>query len=189
MYVVMIGRPGSGKGTQAKRLAVHLDAQHLATGDLLRDAGQEDSPRGRQIAELQARGDFVPDETVWQLLQERLRSTSGNVIFDGFPRHLAQAKLLDGLLAESGDRVDPAINLEVSGEECTRRLLGRAALEGRADDTPETIGHRMEVYAELTEPLVEYYRQQGVLRTLDGSGEEDVVFERIKQSIDAARAP
>jgi adenylate kinase len=187
MYIVMMGRPGVGKGTQAKRLAEHQRAQHIATGDLLRDARRDGTPLGLRAAELMDRGDLVPDELVMGLVRERLQDAElVGCIFDGIPRTLEQGKMLDELLAEFDSHVGLAIELEADEEEVTGRMLKRAELEGRADDTPETIKHRMAVYAEQTHPLVEYYRERGVLAELDGLGTPDEVFGRIRDCVGAA---
>jgi len=182
MYVVLIGRPGVGKGTQSKRLAALLGAMHIATGELLRDAVRNNSPVGERVAELIDGGNLVPDELVMDLVRERLDDAAAHkcIIFDGIPRTAHQAELLENLLAERGERVDLALELVVAEELATERMLQRAQAEGRPDDTPVTIKHRMQVYGAQTHPLVEHYRQQGVLQCLDGSGSPDQVFEAIK---------
>ncbi|MBP89795.1 MAG: adenylate kinase [Planctomycetaceae bacterium] len=182
MYVVLIGRPGVGKGTQSKRLAELLGSQHIATGELLRDAQRQGTPLGKQVGELIDNGNLVPDELVIDLVRERLEDASANqgCIFDGIPRTVHQAGLLENLLVERGDRVGLAMELVVPEQLATDRMLQRAKAEGRADDTPETIKHRMQVYTEQTHPLVNYYQQAGVLQSLDGSGSPDEVFEVIK---------
>jgi len=185
MFIVMIGRPGVGKGTQSKRLADHLGALHIATGDLLREARGQGTPIGLRVAELIDRGDLVPDELVMDLVRAHLQAIANvrGCIFDGIPRTLPQGKLLDELLAEFDRKVDLAIKLEANEEEVVQRMLRRAALEGRADDTPETIHYRMQVYAEQTYPLIEYYRQQGILATIDGLGTPDEVFDRLRECV------
>ena len=182
MYVVLIGRPGVGKGTQSKRLAELLQSQHIATGELLRGATRDGSRLGKQVADLIDQGDLVSDELVMELVRERLEEGAGErgCIFDGIPRTPHQAKLLEQLLAERGEQLDLAMELVVAEELATSRMLQRAKAEGRADDTPETIKHRMEVYDAQTHPLVAHYQQTGVLRSLDGSGSPDDVFEAIK---------
>lgn len=182
MYVVLIGRPGVGKGTQSKRLAELLGVLHIATGDLLRDAQREDSPLGKRIAEAIDNGNLVSDALVMDLVRQRLNdeAASKGCIFDGIPRTTQQADLLDELLAESGEGVGLALELVVDEELATNRMLQRAHEEGRPDDTPATIKHRMQVYLDQTHPLVDYYQKRGVLHSLDGSGSPDDVFEAIK---------
>jgi len=163
-------------------LAALLGSQHVATGELLRDATRQGSTLGKQVAELIDNGNLVPDKLVMDLVRERLNdgAARGGCIFDGIPRTAQQADLLDQLLAERGERVDLAMELVVPEELATQRMLQRAREEGRADVTPKTIKHRMQVYGEQTLPLVEHYRQKGVLESLDGSGSPDEVFEVIK---------
>lgn len=191
MYVVLIGRPGVGKGTQSKRLASFLDLQHITTGELLRDAAREGTKLGKRLATLIDNGDLVPDDLVMDLVRQRLQQADcSGCIFDGIPRTLDQADLLADLLAESGNQVDLAMELTVDEDEAIRRMLHRADQEGRSDDNPDTINHRMGVYRQLTEPLLKYYAADGVLRTLDGSGNPDDVFELIKAcATEAQRSP
>lgn len=189
MYVLMIGRPGVGKGTQSKRLAEFLGSPHITTGEVLRDAVRAGSELGNRVSQLIDRGNLVPDELVMELVREKLRESDPALgcIFDGIPRTVQQAELLASLLADQGAQIDLAMELVVAEDLATQRMLHRAELEGRADDNPETIRHRMEVYAEQTEPLVEYYRQKGVLQSLDGSGSPEEVFELIKACALAAQ--
>ena len=181
MYVVLIGRPGVGKGTQSKRLASFLGLQHITTGELLRDATRQGTDLGKRVSTLIDAGDLVPDDLVMDLVRERLLEAGGSgCIFDGIPRTLHQADLLADLLAEAGDQIDLAMELMVHEEEAVKRMLHRAEEENRPDDNLETIKHRMAVYAEQTEPLLSYYRGKGVLQSLDGAATPDEVFDLIK---------
>ncbi|MEO8493443.1 MAG: adenylate kinase [Planctomycetota bacterium] len=177
MNVVMLGRPGAGKGTQSKSIASQRGLRHLSTGELLRTAKQQDTPLGRRIAQRIDAGDFVTDELAMSLVEQAMQSPSQlGYVFDGIPRTLGQDSLLSDSLAKLGNKIDLAILLDVGEETVRNRLLNRAAIEGRHDDTVETIGHRLAVYETETSPLVDCYRQQGVLRSIDGSGTpEDVL--------------
>jgi adenylate kinase len=181
MYVILLGPPGCGKGTQSKRLLDLLQVPHLSTGDMLRQAKQQKSPLGLKIAECIDQGRLVSDELIMDLVAERIQrpDCQRGCLFDGIPRTIAQAESLDRLLAQRGASLAHVFELVVDGEELMRRMLERAKIEGRADDNEETIRRRMEVYASETRPLVDYYRQKGKLRSIEGSGSPDAVFQRI----------
>lgn len=210
--VVLLGPPGAGKGTQAKRLAQAMNLLHIATGDLLREEVAKGSALGQAAANLMSRGELVPDDLVAKMLVARLHSQQGlaGCVFDGYPRTKAQAELLDGLLAELGRRVDAVVSLEVPDDEVVRRLGGRrscpncgatyhlsnqppaqaglcdvcgSALIVRDDDREEVIRQRLAVYREHTEPLLELYGRRGVLHRVSGEGSVDEVFARITQAV------
>jgi len=183
-----LGPQGSGKGTQAKRLAEAYDMPHIATGDILRAAVSEGTELGRRVAPILERGDLVPDDLMVDLIRERL-ATENAFVLDGFPRTFAQAEALDAMLDEIGKPLDTVLLLHVSDAEATRRLAGRAALEGRADDTPEAIANRLRLYHELTEPLVERYRQACTLAEVGGERSMDEVFAEIEGALARAGAP
>jgi|SoiMethySBSTD1v2_1073268.scaffolds.fasta_scaffold222920_2 adenylate kinase len=190
MLIVFIGPPGSGKGTQSKRLLEHLQIPHLSTGDLLREAKAANSSLGRLAAQYMDQGRLVPDPLVLALVGEKLREPKfkRGVMFDGFPRTLQQARALDESLAQRGTPLDMVLELRADENELTTRMLRRASQEGRTDDNPQTIAHRMEVYRQQTAPLLDYYRFKGMLTPIDAMGSPDEVFERIKAAV-ARRQP
>ncbi|MFN7182758.1 MAG: adenylate kinase [Thermomonas haemolytica] len=187
MRLVLLGAPGSGKGTQAARLKDFLQVPHISTGDLLRAEVAAGTPLGRQAGEVMARGDLVSDDILLGMLRDRLsrEDARNGFILDGYPRNLAQAAALDALLRELGQSFDFAVQLAVDNEQIIARLAERAKIEGRADDTPESVRHRLKVYDEKTAPVIEFYRQHGQLTVVDGVGSLDEVFTRIVEAIQA----
>ena len=185
MRLVLLGAPGSGKGTQAARLKEHMQVPHISTGDLLRAEVAAGSPLGLQAREVMARGDLVSDEILLGMLKDRFSrdDTRAGFILDGYPRNLAQAAALDRLLQDLGQKFDAAIQLAVDNEQIIERLAGRAKAEGRADDTPDSVRHRLNVYDEQTAPVIEFYRAQGQLTVVDGVGSLDEVFNRIVEAL------
>ncbi|PJJ96420.1 adenylate kinase [Lysobacteraceae bacterium NML91-0213] len=185
MRLVLLGAPGSGKGTQAARLKEYLQVPHISTGDLLRAEVAAQSPLGLQAKEVMARGDLVSDDILLGMLRDRFSrdDTRAGFILDGYPRNLAQAAALGELLADLGQPFDAAVQLEVDNELLVDRLAGRAQAEGRADDNPESVRKRLQVYDQQTAPVIEYYRQQGQLTVVDGVGSLDEVFNRILGAI------
>jgi adenylate kinase len=187
MRVVFLGPPGSGKGTQAKLLAERLGVPAISTGEILRTAVKEKTPLGQKAQAIMERGDLVSDELIVELIRERIAQADARrgFILDGFPRTIAQAEALERLLAEKGDALSAAVNFRVPDEELTRRMLGRAAEEGRADDRPETIRERLRVYRDKTEPLIDFYRKRDLVADVDGVGTVDQIGSRL----DAALMP
>src|SRR5687768_16059501 len=181
MRLVLLGAPGSGKGTQAARLREHLQVPHISTGELLRAAVAAGTALGRQAKAVMESGALVSDEIVLGMLEERLTAgdTGNGFILDGYPRNLAQANALDALLARLGQPVDIAVQLDVDSEKLVARLAGRAQAEGRADDSPDAVRHRLKVYNDATAPVVDFYRNSGRLACVDGVGGVDEVFQRI----------
>lgn len=181
MRLVLLGAPGSGKGTQATRLREHLQVPHISTGDLLRAAVKAETPLGLQAKAVMEAGNLVSDEIVLGMLEERLTAgdTGNGFILDGYPRNLAQANALDALLARLGQPVEKAVQLDVGTELLVERLAGRAQAEGRADDNPESVRNRLNVYTEQTAPVIDFYRRQGKIACVHGVGSMDEVFTRI----------
>jgi adenylate kinase len=185
MRLVLLGAPGSGKGTQATRLKDHLQVPHISTGDLLRAEVAAGSPLGVQAKEVMARGDLVSDAILLGMLEARFSrdDTRGGFILDGYPRNLAQADALDALLVRIGQPMDYAVQLDVPVDLLVERIAGRAAAEGRADDSPESVRTRLKVYDTQTAPVIEFYRQHDQLTVVDGVGSLDEVFTRIVEAI------
>jgi adenylate kinase len=188
MRLVLLGAPGSGKGTQAVRLKEALAVPHISTGDLLRAEVAAGSELGRQAKAVMARGELVSDDILLGMLEERLSlpDTAGGFILDGYPRNLAQANALDALLNRIGQPVDQAVQLDVDTELLIQRIAGRAQQEGRSDDNPESVRNRLRIYAEQTAPVIDYYRGQGKLACVHGVGDMDEVFARILATVRGA---
>jgi adenylate kinase len=185
MRLVLLGAPGSGKGTQATRLKEHLQVPHISTGDLLRAEVAAGSTLGLEAKGVMARGELVSDAILLGMLEDRFsRADTGNgFILDGYPRNLAQAAALDILLGRLKQSFDFAVQLDVATELLVERIAGRAQAEGRADDTPDSVRTRLQVYNSQTAPVIGYYRQHGQLTVVDGVGNLDEVFTRILEAI------
>ncbi len=177
-YVILLGPPGSGKGTQAVRLAEALGLAHVSTGDLFRAMRSDDTPLARRVQEIMARGDLVPDDVVLEMVAERLARADcvNGVILDGFPRTIAQADALNTMLADQfNGRVTVALQLKVSEAEVVARIKGRAEKENRPDDSEEVARERFRVYLEQTSPLIDYYQARGLLEVIDGERPIDAI--------------
>lgn len=186
MRLVFIGPPGAGKGTQSKRLLEYLGIPHLSTGEMLRQAISSGHSEGVVAEHYMSQGQLVPDEIVMRIVEHRLKQDdcARGCLFDGFPRTLHQAAALDRLLAKTGTPLDVVVELKVNESELMRRMLYRASVERRADDTPETIARRLEVYNRQTSPLIAYYRDQGKLVSIDSMRSADEVFADLKRAVD-----
>ena len=187
MRLLILGPQGSGKGTQAKRIAAAYDAPHVATGDMFRAAVADGSELGRQVAPVLEVGGLVPDDLTIELIRERLADEDAFVL-DGYPRTVAQAEALDVMLEEIGKPLDAVILLRVSDEVATARLEARAREEGRADDSPEAIRTRLRLYHELTEQVVDRYQDAGIEVIVDGEQTPDDVFAAIQDALEAVAA-
>jgi adenylate kinase len=185
MRLVFIGPPGVGKGTQSERLVGHLGILHLSTGDMLRQACRDKTDLGQRADRYMESGELVPDELMLELVSRRLAAADcqRGYLLDGFPRTLGQAQSLDKILGDRGTPLDLVLELTADAEELIRRLAAR----GRKDDQPEIVRRRLEEYERQTVPLCDYYSRRDLLRTVDGQGTPDAVFERIKPIIDARR--
>ena len=181
--IVMLGAPGAGKGTQAVRIAETHGIPHISTGEMLRGAIAAGSELGQKVKEIVESGALVPDELVVEVIRERLSQPDAQkgFVLDGFPRTIGQAEALDALLAELGRPLEIVLELELAEETAVERMLGRAAEQGRADDTPEVIKNRFAVYRRQTEPLSNYYRSTGILVAIDSSPGMDEVFAEIER--------
>jgi len=178
MRIVFIGPPGAGKGTQAKLLIEAYQMAHLSTGDMLRAARDAKTEVGQRADKYMSAGQLVPDEIIVAIIADRLDEPDcrKGYLLDGFPRTIAQAEALDGMLTQKGTPLDLVLELQVPEEELFDRLAGR----GRADDTPEVIRQRLVAYRKQTEPLLDYYGNSGLLRSIDGVGTVDEIFDRAK---------
>lgn len=183
--LLLLGPPGAGKGTQAARLAKDLGIPKISTGDMLRAAVATDSQLGREAKVYMERGDLVPDALVIGAAGERLQQddVAGGFILDGFPRTQEQARALDALLRERGAELQLCIAIDVEESELVERLRKRAGIEGRSDDAADTVRNRMKVYRRQTQPLLDYYRERGLLAELNGNGSVEDVAARIQEAL------
>jgi adenylate kinase len=186
LNILMLGPQGSGKGTQAKLISAQYGIPHIATGDMLREAIANGTELGRQVEPILERGDLVPDHLMISLIRERLmrKDTGEGFVLDGFPRTMAQAEALDAMLREIGRELTIVFELQLSDDECLARLLRRAQLEGRTDDTPEVVRHRLKLYHQETEPLIEHYRATGNLVGIHAERSIPEVFSEIQAALD-----
>ena len=187
--VLLLGVQGSGKGTQAKQIASGYGLAHIATGDILRQAIADGTELGRRVQPILQSGELVPDGLMIELIRERLQAEDAEdgFILDGFPRTMPQAEALDTMLSEIDRPLSVVFELQVPDEVAVQRLLRRAEEEGRADDTPEAIATRIDLYHRETEPLVSHYRLAGNLVGIHGDRPENEVFAEIQESLDQAR--
>ena len=181
-----MGPPGAGKGTQAKFVAQHFGIPAISTGDIFRANVSQGTPLGKEAQRYMDAGEYVPDEITNSMVRNRIDEPDAvpGFLLDGYPRTLAQVEELDGMIAFTGHRLDAVVVLTVDHDELVQRLVQRAALEGRADDTEDVIRRRQEVYAEQTAPLIEVYRDRDLLVEVDGLGEVDDVTQRIFAALD-----
>ncbi len=182
MRVVFIGPPGAGKGTQSQRLLKYLGVPHVSTGDILREAVRNKTRQGALAEKYMDEGSLVPDPIIIDLVGKRLdeNDCQGGYLLDGFPRTLGQARALDVFLTDHGKPLDGVLELKVDENVLVQRLAGR----GRSDDEPQVIRQRFHTYRERTEPLLDYYRERGLLETIIGVGMQDEVFDRIRRALE-----
>ena len=186
MHLLIMGPPGAGKGTQAGRIGARFEVPAISTGDIFRAMRDQDTPLARQVQEIMASGAYVSDDITNQVVADRLLADdcASGFLLDGYPRTLQQVDYLDSVLDEGGRSVDAVVSLAVDSDELVARLLRRGATAGRADDTPEAIRTRQQVYVDQTAPLLEVYRDRGLLIEVDGLGEVDEVTERLFAALD-----
>jgi adenylate kinase len=186
MRLIMMGPPGAGKGTQAKYVAEHFGIPAISTGDIFRANVSKGTALGIEAARYMDAGDYVPDEVTNLMVRDRIdeEDAEPGFLLDGYPRTLAQVEELDGMIKHTGHALDAVVVLTVDPDEIVQRLLQRAAVEGRADDTEDVIRRRQELYIEQTEPLIEVYRGRGILIEVDGMGEVEDVTRRIFEALD-----
>lgn len=179
--LIFLGPPGAGKGTQAQVIAELWSIPHISTGEILRAAIKAETDLGNQAKSFVDQGELVPDHLILDLIKERLGKSDvqNGWILDGFPRNVEQARFLDQLLTEISQSCDYAVNFEVPEPELITRMLGR----GRKDDNEETISNRLKVYLEQTAPVIDYYRQQGILKSIDGNCEQEQVTIAVQQVV------
>ena len=188
MRLLIVGPPGAGKGTQAARLAAHYGIPAISTGDIFRSNIANRTPLGVKVDQIVKSGGYVPDEVTNDLVRSRLEEPDcePGFLLDGYPRTRAQVDELDQMLAAHGVALDHVVQLVVDDEVVVQRLIERAAKENRADDTPETIRRRQEIYVEETAPLIGVYAGRGIVVPVDGLGSVDEVADRVVAALDAA---
>jgi adenylate kinase len=186
MRLIIMGPPGAGKGTQAKFVAEHFGIPAISTGDIFRANVSQGTPLGLEAKRYMDAGEYVPDQVTNLMVRNRIdeADASPGFLLDGYPRTLAQVEELDGMIKYTGHSLDGVVVLTVDPDEIVQRLLQRAQVEGRADDTEDVIRRRQELYTEETEPLIEVYRDRGLIIEVDGMGEVSDVTERIFDALD-----
>lgn len=189
MRLIILGPPGAGKGTQASRVAAGHGIPAISTGDIFRANIKNETELGKQVKDILASGGYVTDEITNAIVRDRLREddAADGFLLDGYPRTLAQVDALDAMLAEDGHALDAVLELTVDEDAVVQRLLKRAELEGRVDDTEEVIRERQAIYRRETAPLARVYAERGLLVEVDGMGEVDEVTARIDTALEGAR--
>jgi adenylate kinase len=181
MRIVLLGPPGSGKGTQATMLVERLKLPHISTGALLRNAAKRGTALGLQAKAITDKGELVPDDIMSDMIEERLSrdDVANGFILDGYPRNVSQAESLDAMLERLNTPADEAIHIDIDPEQIIKRIARRAEEEGRSDDTEETVRNRMRVYDEQTAPVADYYAERGILTRVLGNGDKEEILQRI----------
>ncbi|WP_248126193.1 adenylate kinase [Micrococcus lacusdianchii] len=187
--MLLMGPPGSGKGTQATRIADKLGIVPISTGDIFRHNVKNMTELGREAKRYMDAGDFVPDALTNRMVADRLAQAdaASGFLLDGYPRTAGQVEALDAMLSEAGLALSAVVELEVQDAELVQRLLKRAEIEGRADDTEEVIQHRLDLYHRETESVIESYADRGIVARVDGTGQIDDVTERVLQAVYSVR--
>jgi len=186
LNIVLFGPPGSGKGTQSEKIISKYGLIHLSTGDLLRAELAAETELGKKAKTIMEKGELVPDDIIIGMIRKRItgQADTNGFIFDGFPRTVAQAEALDGLMSENGMQINIMLGLEVERQELIDRLLKRGKDQGRSDDKLETIENRIKVYEDQTSPVMGYYQGQGKYRGVEGMGSVEDIFDRLAGIID-----
>lgn len=179
MNLIILGAPGSGKGTQADLLAEKFNLKHLSSGELLRKEAKSGTEKGKLIADLLVTGKLLPFETVLEVLESALKNSPNGFVLDGTPRDLHQSEYLDHFLAENKIKLDKVIYLDIPVEEGVKRIMKRAEIEHRTDDTYEIVKKRMEVYEQETIPVINFYEKKGLLLKIDGTPDIQTIFKDI----------
>jgi len=190
MRILMIAPPGAGKGTQGAMIAAHFNIPHIATGELLRDHVARQTALGQQVQAYLDRGELVPDQIVLDMTREAIiaaKAAGGGYVLDGIPRNMEQARAAYEIGRELGMTADVALHLQADDAELTRRLLARAALEHRSDDTAEVIAQRLALYYEVTAPIIAWYRDRGILVSVDAMRSAAEVWREILVALEAIR--
>lgn len=179
MRLVIFGPPGAGKGTQALRISGEYGIPHLSTGSIFRSAIKNETPLGKEVKSILDAGELVPDDKVVDLVENELKNEKydDGYVLDGFPRTVPQASALDDILDKNNESLDALLRLEVPQAELVNRILGRE--DERTDDTPEKIKNRLSIYREKTQPVLDYYQQQGLVKEIDGIGSIEEISDRI----------
>lgn len=185
MRIIIFGPPGAGKGTQANLISEEYDIPHLSTGEIFRSSIKNETPLGKEVKAILDAGDLVPDEKVVGLVEEELQNDkyANGYILDGFPRTVPQAEAYDALLDKKGKTLDAFLQLVVPEEELINRILSRG--EGRSDDSPQKVKNRLAVYRKETEPVLNHYKKQDLVETINGVGSIEKIFERIKATLNS----
>jgi adenylate kinase len=188
--MLIIGPPGSGKGTQAERISTRLGVVAISTGDIFRENVKGETPLGLEAKKYMDNGDFVPDSVTNKMVRDRLQQEDAvnGFLLDGYPRTTVQVDELDSILASEGQSLDVVLQLTADDDELIRRLLGRAKETGRSDDNETVIRHRLDLYHQQTEAVVARYAERGILAKVDGIGPMDEVTDRVMKAIDVAKA-
>ena len=183
--LLIVGPPGAGTGTQASKIAERYSVPAISTGDIFRANIQGGTELGQRVQEIIKAGELVPDSLTNEIVRDRLHQAdaAGGFLLDGYPRNVEQVHALDGML--EGDSLDAVVLLEADTDEVVARLLKRAEIEGREDDTEEVIRHRQNIYAAQTAPLIDLFTERGILVSVDGLGAIDEVADRIASALDA----